>query len=282
LTVGIHGADMRIAVTGGSGSVGKHVIAKAVAMGHSVRNIDRVQAPEGSIPAGVEYVNAELSDYQSFHDAIDGFDVLIHLAAIPAPGGYPEHVVHNNNVTSSYNALLAAAKVGIKRVVQASSINAIGAVYSRWPTYEYLPVTELHPTYSEDPYSLSKWICEIQGDAMARRYEDMTIASLRFHWVVANLEMAQTRANNNSDSNAKQLWAYTLAESAARACLAILDAPYVGHEAFYIVAPTTVMAEPTADLIAQWWPKVPLTQPISGHNGVYDCSKAARLLGWTH
>ena len=70
---------------------------------------------------------------------IDGFDVLIHLAAIPAPGGYPEHVVHNNNVTSSYNALLAAAKVGIKRVVQASSINAIGAVYSRWPTYEFLP-----------------------------------------------------------------------------------------------------------------------------------------------
>ena len=101
---------MRIAVTGGSGSVGKHVIAKAVAMGHSVRNIDRVPAPEGSIPEGVEYVNAELSEYQSFHDAIDGFDVLIHLAAIPAPRGYPEHVVHNNNVTSSYNALLAAAK----------------------------------------------------------------------------------------------------------------------------------------------------------------------------
>jgi UDP-glucose 4-epimerase len=117
---------------------------------------------------------------------------------------------------------------------------------------------------------------------MARRYEDMTIASLRFHWVVANLEMAQTRANNNSDSNAKQLWAYTLAESAARACLAILDAQYVGHEAFYIVSPTTVMAESTPELMTQWWPKVPVTQPISGQQGVYDCSKAFRPLGWTH
>ncbi|MFM2309560.1 MAG: hypothetical protein RLY87_1682 [Chloroflexota bacterium] len=273
---------MRIAVTGGSGSVGKHVITKAVGLGHTVRNIDRVPAPEGSIPAGVEYMNAELSDYQSFHDAIDGFDVLIHLAAIPAPGGQPDHVVHNNNVTSSYNALLAAAKVGIKRVVQASSINAVGAVYSRWPKYDFFPMTERHPTYSEDPYSLSKWICELQGDSIARRYEDMTIASLRFHWVVAHLEMAKTHANKNSDANAKQLWAYTLAESAARACLAIIDASYIGHETFYIVSPTTVMNEPTQDLITQWWPNVPLTQAIPDHMGMYDCSKAQRLLNWIH
>jgi hypothetical protein len=71
----------------------------------------------------------------------------------------------------------------------------------------------------------------------------MTISSLRFHWVVEDLALAQERANKNFDMNAKQLWAYTLAESAARACLAILDAQYIGHEAFYIVSPTTVMAE---------------------------------------
>ncbi len=273
---------MRIAVTGGSGSVGRHVLTMATAMGHEVRNIDRVAPPAGSVPDQVEYMNAELTDYQSFHDAIAGFDVLIHLAAYPSPHGHPEYEIHNNNVTSSYNALLAAAKCGIKRVTQASSINAVGAVYSRWPKYDFLPLTEQHPTYNEDPYSLSKWICELQGDSMARRYEDMTIASLRFHWVVASREMAQERASHNSESNAKQLWAYTLAESAARACLAILDANYVGHEAFYIVSPTTVMQERTADLIRQWHPQVRVSQTLADHQGLYDCSKAERLLGWKH
>ncbi|MFM7679998.1 MAG: NAD(P)H-binding protein, partial [Roseiflexaceae bacterium] len=66
---------MRIAITGGSGGVGRHVVVLAVAQGHTVRNIDRVPPPEGVIPDGVEYVNAELSDYQSFYDAINGFDV---------------------------------------------------------------------------------------------------------------------------------------------------------------------------------------------------------------
>lgn len=273
---------MKIAVTGGSGSVGKHVLRMAVERGYHVRNIDRVAPPEGSVPASVEYINAELTDYQSFYDAINGFDVLIHLAAYPSPYGHPEHVIHNNNVTSSYNALLAAANCGIKRVTQASSINSVGAVYSRWPKYDFLPLTEAHPTYNEEPYSLSKWICEIQGDSIARRYEDMTIASLRFHWVVESLQMAQERASHNSESNAKQLWAYTLAESAARACLAVIDAPYVGHEAFYIVAPTTVMAEKSIDLITQWHPHVTVTKELADKEGMYDCSKAQRLLGWVH
>jgi hypothetical protein len=51
-------------------------------------------------------------------------------------------------------------------------------------------------------------------DSIARRYEDMTIASLRFHWVVEDFALAQARASHNFDMNAKQLWAYTLAESA--------------------------------------------------------------------
>ena len=110
----------------------------------------------------------------------------------------------------------------------------------------------------------------------------MTIASLRFHWVVASIELASQNASKNTDSNAKQLWAYTLAESAARACLAIIDAPYVGHEVFYIVSPTTVMAEKTSDLIAQWHPQTRVTKPLGDHEGMYDCSKAERLLGWKH
>src|SRR5207302_4146550 len=132
----------------------------------------------------VTFVQADLSDYEAFEKALHDCDALIHMAAIPSPGHHPDHVVHNNNVVSSYNALRAAAELGIQRVCQASSINAIGMAYSRRPHYDYFPLDERHPTYNEDPYSLSKWICELQAESMVRRYEDMTIASMRFHGVV--------------------------------------------------------------------------------------------------
>src|SRR6202011_523388 len=107
---------------------------------------------------------------------------------------HADYVVHNNNVAGSYNVLSAAARLGITRVCQASSINATGGAFSRRPRYDYFPLDEVHPTYNEDPYSLSKWICEQQGDSFARRYEHMSIASLRFHWVIEDRAAARNRA----------------------------------------------------------------------------------------
>src|SRR5512133_3868390 len=176
---------MRIAVTGGTGLIGRAVVNLAIARGHRVISIDRVGPADTQAPNdAIEFVEAELTDYAAFENAIAGCDALIHMAAIPSPRGFPDHVVHNNNVVSSYNALSAAARLGINRVCQASSINATGASYSRWPRYDYFPLDELHPTYNEDAYSLSKWVCEQQADSFVRLHEAMTIASLRFHGVV--------------------------------------------------------------------------------------------------
>ena len=105
-------------------------------------------------------------------------------------------MVYADNTLSSYNALSAASTLGIKRICLASSINAIGGAFSRSPRYDYFPLDEKHPTYAEDPYSLSKWVLEQQGDAFARRFEWMTIASLRFHWL---LDTRSKSDSNNSD-----------------------------------------------------------------------------------
>jgi UDP-glucose 4-epimerase len=175
---------MKLAITGGTGRVGRAVVELAVAQGHSVVNIDRVAPEEGKNVPGITFIQADITQYAEFEQALRGCDALIHMAAIPAPGHNPDHEVHNNNVTGSYNALRAAVEVGIQRVCQASSVNATGLAYSRWPRFDYFPLDEEHPTYNEDPYSLSKWICEEQGNSFARRYERMTIASLRFHAVV--------------------------------------------------------------------------------------------------
>lgn len=271
---------MKIAITGGSGRVSRAVIELVLAQGHSVVSIDRMAPPQDMIQPDVQYVEAELTNYAAFEQALHGCDALVHLAAIPSPKGHPDHVVHNNNVVASYNALSAAASVGITRVCQASSINATGGFYSRWPRYDYFPLDEQHPTYNEDPYSLSKWICEQQADSFARRYEAMSIASLRLHGVTP---MNFVRHDpDRSKMLAKHLWGYTRLQAVARACLLALTAPFNGHEVFYIVAPTTMMDVPSLELKHQFFPDVPVRGDLSGNRSFYTTAKAERLLGWKH
>jgi len=274
---------MRIAVTGGSGRVGGAIVDMALKRGDSIVSIDRVDPKQKLGQGNITYVQADITDYTAFENAIRGCDALMHMAAIPAPGNHPDHVVHNNNVTGSYNALRAAVEVGIKRVCQASSVNAMGLAYSRWPHFDYFPLDEQHPNYSEDPYSLSKWICEEQGNSFARRYEDMVIASMRFHWVIPDRATAvQARGYSQTDSGVKNLWAYTRFDSAARACLLSLTADFTGHEVFYIVAPDTIADVPSLELKQKYFPDVPVRGDLSGRKSFFNSSKAERLLGWKH
>ena len=276
---------MKIALTGSSGRVGGAIFELALAQGHSLVCIDRLPAPESQQRPGVTFVQADVADYDAFESAMRGCEALIHMAAIPSPENHPGHIVHNNNVVASYNALRAAAELGMTHVCQASSVNATGFNYSRWPRYDFFPLDETHPTYNEDPYALSKWICEEQARSIARRYEHMTISSMRFHGVVPDrASWAPATDEEGQRTLAKLLWGYTRFDAAARACLAALTATFKGAEEFYIIAPdtSTVAPAPSLDLARQWFPDVPIRGDLSGHRGFFDCSKAQRLLGWTH
>jgi nucleoside-diphosphate-sugar epimerase len=273
---------MRIAITGSTGRVGSAIVDLALADGHSLVCIDRVAPAAGAERPNVTFVQAEMSDYDGLVNAMRDCDTLVHMAAIPGPGHHPDHVVHNNNVVGSYNALRAAAELGMQRVCQASSINAIGSAYSRLPRYDYFPVDEQHPTYNEDPYSLSKWICELQAESMVRRYEDMTIASMRFHGVVPDRALMAKWDSTDGEKLSKHLWGYTLFGPAARACLLSLTADIHGAEVFFIVAPDSISRVPSLELARRHFPNVPITGDLSGHRSFFNSNKAERLLGWSH
>lgn len=272
---------MQIALTGGSGGVGRAITALALAQGHTIVSIDRA-LPKEKTPEGVRFVKADITDYDDLENAMRGSDALIHMAAIPTPHNNPDYVVHNNNVVGSYNALSIAAKLGIRRVCQASSVNAIGLQYSRGPVYDYFPIDEQHRTRNEDPYSLSKWICEEQADSFARRYEEIVIASMRFHWVVADREYAAAHRKPLELEFSKNLWGYTRFDAAASACLLSLTAVFSGHEVFCIVAPDTMMDVPSLELKEEFFPNVELRGDLNGNNSFYNSTKAERLLHWKH
>lgn len=272
---------MRVAVTGAAGRIGGHVVELATSMGHTVVAIDR-RPLSPSIDVS-RYVPVDTMDYGSLVEAISDCDALVHLAAIAGPGRDPDHVVHNTNVVSSYNALRAASRVGIEHVCQASSINAIGGRFSEWPPrYDYFPVDESHPSYAEDPYSLSKWICEQQADAMCRSNPAMSIASLRLHGAVDSRADTAGWSSLPGEVVEKQLWGYVEFQAVARACLLGAMTDLGGHEVFYIVAPDTMADSPSITLASDAYPDVPVRGDLSGTDGFFDCSKARSILGWRH
>jgi nucleoside-diphosphate-sugar epimerase len=271
---------MKIAITGGSGGIGRAITEQALARGDTIVSIDRAEAKEKH--EGVEYIIGEMSDYDLLVRSFAGCDAMIHMAAIPSPFHLPDHVVHNNNVVGSYNAMRAAIENGIMRICQASSVNAIGHSYSREAHYDYLPLDEEHPNYTEEPYGLSKWICEAQADTFARRYEDISIASIRFHWVVPDRNLAVNAFNKADRDTAKHLWAYTMREPAARACLLGIEGKFKGHEVFYIVAPDTTNPIPSLELAATYYPNSRIKGDLSGNKSFFNSTKAERILGWKH
>ncbi|RPH60556.1 MAG: NAD(P)-dependent oxidoreductase [Chloroflexi bacterium] len=274
---------MRIAVTGGNGDMGCSLIPYLLEQGHTIVSIDRaLPANDMLYLSDLDFMAADMRDFGQFVASIRGCEALIHLAAIRGPFSHPDQVVYADNTLSSYNALHAAATLGIKRVCLASSINAIGGAFSRSPRYDYFPVDEQHPTYAEEPYGLSKWVLEQQADAFARRYEWMSIASLRLHMLISTREEAVQDTAGMDVYAIRHLWAYTLFSEANRACLLSLTADFTGHEVFYITAPNSAAAQPSLELARQYYPQAEIRGDLSNQISFFNCAKAGRLLGWQH
>ena len=126
---------MRIAVTGGSGKLGRSVVRRLTQDGHQVLNMDRAGT------RGKGYVNVDLRNYGQVLDVImglddqhDGLDAMVHLAAIPAPGLAPDAAIFENNMVSTYNVFQAARRAGIKKVVYASSETVLGLPFDDRPS----------------------------------------------------------------------------------------------------------------------------------------------------
>jgi len=269
---------IKIAVTGARGLVGREVVKLARSQGHYVIQINRTKEKEDNDPKS-EHRVADATDYDAVKEAFKGADAVIHLAAIPNPEGKDDHVVHNTNVQGGYNAMHAAASLGIKRFSLASSVNAHGLVYSESElVFPAFPLDETMDTFPSDAYALSKAEVEMQADSLVRSFNGFRVASFRIHEVSPLKDIERTE-----EEDARQLWAWVNPTATARACLlGVTGGKFEGHERFYVVAPTTVKREPSLELAKKWFPDVPIKGDLSEHKGFFNCAKAKKLLGWEH
>ena len=273
----------KIIVTGGSGKLGRAVLRDLVGRGCSVLNLDS-NLPRDPI---CQTVRVDLSDYGQVAEAIGGgvderggpFDAVVHLAAIPAPGLFPNARTFKNNVPSSYNVFLAAREAGIKTVVFASSETVLGLPFDNPPPY--VPVDEEYYPRPESAYSLGKLLDETMAREFARWDKDLKIVGLRFSNVM-DPEDYQAFPGYDADARLRKwnLWGYIDARDGAQAVWRAINAEFKGFEAFIIANADTVMSRSNASLLAEVFPGVPVKGELTEHGTLLSIDKAKRLLGY--
>ncbi|MDE2775045.1 MAG: NAD(P)-dependent oxidoreductase [Chloroflexota bacterium] len=179
---------MRVFITGGAGHVGQPIRERFAHNGWDVHVIDT--APDPQIE-GISYAQCDIRDFAALSRQVEGCDAIAHLAAIPSTMTHPDPTLFSVNVTGTYNVFEAAERAGIKRIAQASSINAFGGYWGCDDRqYDYFPLDEAHPLYTTDAYSFSKQLVE-EIAAYYQRRSGIDSVSFRFPAVWSDANIAE-------------------------------------------------------------------------------------------
>jgi UDP-glucose 4-epimerase len=270
---------MRIALTGSSGKLGSVVLRELRAAGHEVIGMDVVGA------RGPGFVRVDLTDYGQVVDALtavndrhDGFDAVVHLAAIPAPGIAPDVATFHNNMPSTFNVFWAAIRLGITRIVYASSETVLGLPFDVPPPY--IPVDEDYPARPESVYSLVKHLEEQLAIELVRWNPDVSITALRFSNVMVPEDYTAFPYDGDPRERKWNLWGYIDARDGAQAIDRALQIAPPGFDRFIIAAADTVTTTPNAELVAEVFPDVPVHGDLGENDTMLSIAKARRLLGY--
>ncbi len=281
----------RIIVTGGSGKAGRYVMRDLVEQGYHVLNLDLKVLPGLPAPTLItdltdsgQVFNA-LASYVG--DGADGsirprpIDAVIHLAAIPAIFLVPDNEVFRINTTSTYNILDAASKLGIGRVVIASSETTYGICFAyddRDPLY--FPLDEDYPVDPMDSYALSKVVNERTGRAFHLR-DGMDVYAFRIGNVIEPGDYPDLIAGFADPGKRKRIaWSYIDARDLAQACRRGVETAGLGFRIFNIANDEVSSNLPTRELLQRYFPQVPVTRELGEHETLLSNKRAKEDLGF--
>jgi nucleoside-diphosphate-sugar epimerase len=272
---------MKIAVTGGSGKLGRTVVKVLGEAGHRVTNLDQTGI------RGPGFLKVDLTDYGQVVDALfgvrdgsdaAGYDAVVHLGAIPAPGILSDVATFHNNILSTFNVFQAARRAGITNIVYASSETVLGLPFDAPPPY--IPVDEEYAARPESTYSLVKHLEEQMAIQLTRWDPQLKIIALRFSNVMDDADYAAFPFDSDATARKWNLWGYIDGRDGAQAVQKALELRTTGFDRFIIAAADTVMTRPNAELVAEVFPAVEITRELGEHDTMLSIDKARRVLGF--
>ncbi len=273
-----------VCVTGAGGMTGTVTALRFLEAGYRVIGADIAPEPP-SLPVrwsnpDFTYVRCDLTDYGDAVDLLRDVDAVVHLANVPAPGLVPAARTMHVNTAMNSNVFLAAAQLGLGRVVWASSETTLGLDFDEENRPRYLPVDEDHFPYPRSTYALSK----VVGETTARHVSEWSgipFVALRLSNVITEAAYRGFPAAWAEETARRfNLWSYIDVRDAADAFLLALTARVEGATEFIIAAPDSVMPVPTAELVARWYPDVEVRRPLEGFESLLSSARAQESLGF--
>jgi nucleoside-diphosphate-sugar epimerase len=283
---------MRIFLTGGSGKAGRHVAPFLAEQGHQVTNADLVPLDH---PDVID-LRVDLTDAGEVYSALAGlatfdeldlpekptYDAVVHLAAIPAILKQADAATYATNVLSTYHVLEAATRLGVPKVVFASSETTYGICFAQGERKPlYVPVDEEHPTVPEDSYAMSK----VAGEVTARSFHARSgadIYGLRINNVIEPHEYAEMFPAFLADPSLRRrnLFAYIDVRDLGHMLQRCLETDGLGFEVFNVANPDMSVAATTDEIIAQFYDGVEVRRDMGRDETFFAIDKARELVGF--
>ncbi len=283
---------MRIFFTGGSGKAGKHVATHLAEQGHHVTNADLVPLghPE------VADLKVDLTDAGQTYSALAGlasmdeldlaqkpsYDAVVHFAALPRILLAPDATTYATNVLSTYHVLEAATRLGVRKIVFASSETTYGICFAQGERRpDYLPVDEEHPTVPEDSYAMSK----VANEVMARSFQARTgidIYGLRINNVVEPHEYAELFPAFLDDPSLRRrnVFAYIDTRDLGQMVQRCLETDGLGYQVFNVANADLSVAATTDEIRDRFYEGVEVRRELGRDETLYCIDKARDLLGY--
>lgn len=283
----------RIVFTGGSGKAGKHVIPYLLDQGHRVMNVDLVplQSP------GVDNLIADITDSGQMFNAFSSyagldeleagngvppFDAVVHFAAVPRILIRPDNETFRVNTIGTYNVIEAAVKLGIKKIIIASSETTYGVCFSDGKTDpKTLPLEEDYDVDPMDSYGLSKVVNEKTARSFQRR-SGFDIYALRIGNVIEPHEYDNLFPYylKHPEVRRRNAFCYIDARDLGQIVDLCLQKDGLGYQVFNAGNDHNGAVIPSKQLAEQFFPGVPFTRELDEHEALFSNRKIRDVLGF--
>jgi nucleoside-diphosphate-sugar epimerase len=282
----------RIIFTGGSGKAGKHAVPHLKAKGYSILNVDLKPL---DLP-GVNTLVADMTDSGQVFNALtthfgfEGFkggasprapDAVVHFAAIPRVLIEPDNKTFAVNALSTYNVIEAATKLGVKKIIIASSETTYGVCFAEGDKdFHAFPLEEDYDIDPMDSYGLSKVVNEKTARAFAMRY-GADIYALRIGNVIEPHEYDRFPGFIADPlSRKRNAWSYIDARDLGEIVHLCLQKDGLGFQVFNAVNDTITLNTPTQEFLTRYYPGVKITRKLDEFEAPLSNRKAREVLGF--
>jgi nucleoside-diphosphate-sugar epimerase len=282
----------RIVFTGGTGKAGRHVVPYLVDKGYEVLNVDLAPLDY----PGVNTINADIADsgqmfdVLSSHFGFEGFetgkgpapiDAVVHFAAVPRVLIKPDNETFRINTIGTYNVIEAAVKLGIKKIIVASSETTYGVCFAEGDKdFHHFPLEEDYDSDPMDSYGLSKVLNEKTARAFAMRY-GADIYALRIGNVIEPHEYDRFPAFlADPMSRKRNAWSYIDARDLGQIVDLAIRKDGLGFQVFNAVNDTITANLPTREFLEKYCPGVPIRRELGEFEAPLSNRKTREVLGF--